>query len=118
MYKRQVKAASKSGRRGAISAALGGGDGGAWPSRFAGGILLTGGTGGKGSAIMRTLPSKFLHDACERLRIPVIHAGMQTGEAINMVQTMTAKLTAEDRARTDAAIKHLQQHVDFNLLWH
>ena len=63
------------------------------------------------------MPSKFLQAACERLRIPTIHTGVQTVEAINLVQTMTAKLTAEDKERTDAAINLLQEHIDFDLLW-
>ena len=80
------------------------------PSRFAGGILLS----GHGQ---KQMPSKFLQAACERLRIPTIHTGVQTVEAINLVQTMTAKLTAEDKERTDAAINLLQEHIDFDLLW-
>ena len=83
------------------------------PSRFAGGILLT----GHGNEKNR-MPSKFLEAACERLVIPCIHTGVQTVEAVNLVQTMTAKLTAEDKARTDAAITHLQEHIDFDRIWH
>ena len=48
--------------------------------------------------------------------VPTLHAPMQTTHAVELIQKHTHKLNATDRARTGAAVRHVQDHVDLALL--
>jgi len=49
-------------------------------------------------------------------RIPTMHAPLETTEVAERIQKFTAKLNATDRQRTEAAIRHVQAHVDMDVL--
>jgi dethiobiotin synthetase len=76
---------------------------------FQGGIVFTG----------TQCSFELSEDILERLRessVPAVHAPIETIDAIAMIHRHTSKLNATDRQRTQAAVRHVVQHVDMNML--
>lgn len=76
---------------------------------FQGGIVFTGSQRGwdPSPAVLRKL---------EESSVPTLHAQMQTADAVERIHRATAKLNAIDVPRTEAAVAHIQKHVDLDSL--
>ena len=76
---------------------------------FHGGIVFTGSN-------REWRPSGTFLEKLREFDVPTLHAPMQTTHAVELIQKHTHKLNATDRARTGAAVRHVQDHVNLALL--
>jgi dethiobiotin synthetase len=76
---------------------------------FQGGIIFTG-------TDRSWAPTEAVLAKLRESNVPTLHAPLETTDAIERIQSYTSKLNATDRDRTNAAIKHMEGHIDFEVL--
>jgi len=73
---------------------------------FGGGIILTG----------RHPPNWDVMNRISHTDVPILYAPIYSYDAMKMITSYTAKIGKEDKTKVQEAIRHVESHLDFDLL--
>ena len=62
-------------------------------------------------------PKPSLIEQIQKAQIPMLHAPVSSFAAMKMINTYTAKIRKEDTAKIEEAIRVVESHIDFDLLF-